>query len=210
MIATRLLFSIVPAWLVTFGLFHLMQSLISVEAAMRPETASTSWVEIVKVMISRRTETPEPRAIRRVAHVSPPPPLPSLPTTPARVVDQDGFAVRDGASDGGGRDVFRDDELAPPSLDGEAVPLVRVEPRYPAQAMRQGREGRVLVEFTIGRTGSVEAARVVAAEPPGLFDREAIEAVKQWKYNPRIDRGRAVPQPGLRTTISFRLDRARS
>lgn len=210
MVATRRLLSIVPAWLVTFGLFHLMQSLISVEATMPPETPSKSWIEIVKVMTSRRPETPEPRFVRRIAHVSPPPPLPSLPTTGTRNVDHAEFAVRGSTGGDAGVEGLRDDELAPASLDSEAIPLVRVEPHYPVQAMRQGREGRVLVEFTIGRTGSVEAARVVAAEPPGLFDREAIEAVKQWKYNPRMDQGRAVPQPGIRTTITFRLDRARS
>lgn len=210
MVATRLLLSLVPAWLVTFGLFHLMQTLISVEATMHPEVPATRWIDIVKVMVSRRPETPASPSIRRVVATSPPPPLPGLTTTPSRTYVDGGFAVQGGSPGDDGRDVVREDESAHASLDGEAIPLVRVEPHYPAQAMRQGREGRVLVEFTIGRTGSVEAARVVASEPPGLFDREAIEAVRQWKYNPRMEQGRAVPQPGLRTTITFRLDRARS
>ena len=96
------------------------------------------------------------------------------------------------------------------AADGDAVPLVRVEPQYPPRTARQGREGRVLVEFTITRSGGVKDARIVAAEPPDLFGQAAIQAVEQWKYAPRIENGRPVEQRGIRTTISFRLDRARS
>ncbi|MBY0399587.1 energy transducer TonB [Myxococcota bacterium] len=208
MIATRLLLSAVPAWLVTFALFHLMQSLISVEAKLVSEGSTTHWLSIVKVMLP---EKPKPRAgtpIRRVVNTAPPAPLPTLAALPGQSLTE-GFTVRE-IDAGEGTDPSGNDEERLPSLDGDAIPLVRVEPRYPAQAMRQGREGRVLVEFTIGRSGSVEAARVIAAEPEGVFDREALEAVRQWKYNPRIEQGRPVPQPGIRTTITFRIDQARS
>jgi len=205
MVAARLGLSLLPAGLVTFGLFHLMQSLVTVEAILRPERSSSQWIDIVKVMTTRKLEAPPAPPIRRLASNAPPPALPFPSPSPSRSLVDEGFSVRGrSASEGMGR-AAAEEGSSPVSPDGEAIALVRVEPRYPADAMRRGREGRVLVEFTISPSGSVEAARVVAAEPPGIFDREAIAAVRQWKYEPRIVQGRAVPQPGMRTTISFRL-----
>ena len=40
------------------------------------------------------------------------------------------------------------------------------------------------MEFTVGTDGSVTAARVVRADPPRVFDREALNAVKRWKFQP--------------------------
>lgn len=65
-------------------------------------------------------------------------------------------------------------------------------------------------ELTVGRSGVVESARVIAAEPAGLFEEAALEAVSQWKYSPRVENGLAVSQPGIRTTIVFELRDDRS
>ena len=43
---------------------------------------------------------------------------------------------------------------------------------------------RVRLEITVGTDGSVTAARVVDATPPRVFDREALAAVKRWKFAP--------------------------
>ncbi|HYM85115.1 MAG TPA: energy transducer TonB [Pseudoxanthomonas sp.] len=57
-------------------------------------------------------------------------------------------------------------------------------PRYPPEALRAGTSGEVLVELTIGTDGSVTNARVVRATPPRVFDREALNAVRRWKFEP--------------------------
>ncbi|MFT3897487.1 MAG: energy transducer TonB [Thermomonas sp.] len=57
-------------------------------------------------------------------------------------------------------------------------------PRYPPDAYRDGTAGEVQVEFTVGTDGSVTSARVVRASPPRVFDREALAAVKRWKFQP--------------------------
>ena len=57
-------------------------------------------------------------------------------------------------------------------------------PRYPAEALRAGTGGEVLVEITVGTDGSVTNARVVRATPPRVFDREALNAVRRWKFEP--------------------------
>lgn len=57
-------------------------------------------------------------------------------------------------------------------------------PRYPPEALRAGTSGEVLVELTVGTDGSVTAARVVRAEPARVFDREALNSVRRWKFEP--------------------------
>ncbi|PNS08753.1 energy transducer TonB [Solilutibacter silvestris] len=57
-------------------------------------------------------------------------------------------------------------------------------PRFPAEALRSGVSGSVTVEFTVSSDGSVDAARVVNADPPRVFDREALNAVRKWRFEP--------------------------
>lgn len=69
-----------------------------------------------------------------------------------------------------------------------AAPTLRVvsapSPRYPPEALRAGTSGEVLVEITVAPDGSVSNARVVRATPPRVFDREALNAVRRWKFEP--------------------------
>lgn len=69
---------------------------------------------------------------------------------------------------------------AAPSLRPVSTPA----PRYPAEALRSGTSGEVMVEITVGTDGSVTAARVLRATPARVFDREALNAVKRWKFEP--------------------------
>ena len=57
-------------------------------------------------------------------------------------------------------------------------------PRYPPEAFRASTSGEVQVEFTVGTDGSVSTARVVRSTPPRVFDREALAAVKRWRFQP--------------------------
>lgn len=57
-------------------------------------------------------------------------------------------------------------------------------PRYPPEALRSGTSGEVLVELTVGIDGSVTNARVVRATPARVFDREALNAVRRWRFEP--------------------------
>lgn len=61
-------------------------------------------------------------------------------------------------------------------------------PRFPAAAQRAGASGSVQVEFTVGTDGSVTGARVVSSDVPRQFardfEREALSAVKRWKFQP--------------------------
>ncbi|CTP91206.1 energy transducer TonB [Xanthomonas graminis] len=69
---------------------------------------------------------------------------------------------------------------SPQSLSAISTPA----PRYPPDALRSGTAGEVLVEITVGTDGSVTSARVLRATPPRVFDREALNATKRWRFEP--------------------------
>jgi protein TonB len=70
------------------------------------------------------------------------------------------------------------------ATSNDLQPISTPAPKYPREAYREGTSGEVQVEFTVGTDGSVTSARVVRADPPRVFDREALNAVKRWKFQP--------------------------
>ena len=64
------------------------------------------------------------------------------------------------------------------------IPISTPAPRYPPEALRAGTSGEVLVEITVGTDGSVTSSRVLRANPARVFDREALNATKRWKFEP--------------------------
>jgi periplasmic protein TonB len=57
-------------------------------------------------------------------------------------------------------------------------------PSYPEIALRTGRAGWVDVEFVVDRDGVPRELRVAEAEPPGTFERSALNAVEAYRYEP--------------------------
>ena len=86
----------------------------------------------------------------------------------------------------------------------EMVPLVQVPPRYPRRAARLQIEGFVIIEFTITQDGNVIEPVVTESEPSNVFDRAALEAIVQWKFEPQVENGQAV-NSRARQRIEFGL-----
>jgi protein TonB len=63
-------------------------------------------------------------------------------------------------------------------------PLSTPSPKFPTEALRANQSGEVQVEFTVGTDGSVTDVRVVKATPTRVFDREAVNAVRRWRFQP--------------------------
>jgi TonB family protein len=77
------------------------------------------------------------------------------------------------------------------------------DPVYPAHALRQGTRGWVELEFTVTSAGAVSDIEVVGAEPYGVFEHAATDALAQWRFRPRLVNGQPVAQ---RSTIKLRFD----
>ena len=63
-------------------------------------------------------------------------------------------------------------------------PIFRVEPIYPMYAITRGIEGWVKIEFAITMNGKVVNPKVVASDPPRIFEQTALTAIYQWRYPP--------------------------
>lgn len=89
--------------------------------------------------------------------------------------------------------------------EGSAIPTVVIRPMYPREAAMNNQEGWVEVGFTITPTGVVSDAHVIDADPPRVFDKEALRAIRRWKFKPRYVDGVATHQPATQI-IQFSLE----
>ncbi|MBL4630806.1 MAG: M56 family metallopeptidase [Paraglaciecola sp.] len=89
----------------------------------------------------------------------------------------------------------------------DAVPVFRVEPKYPIQAARNNQEGAVILQFDIAKDGSTDNIQVIDSFPKQTFEKVSIVALQQWTYKPRIQGGKAQRQTGLTVQLDFRMDK---
>ncbi len=77
--------------------------------------------------------------------------------------------------------------------DGVTSPKLttRIEPKYPSVPEDQKIEGTVVLSLEINKDGTAENIRIVRTLAP-LFDESAIDALKQWKFEPGKRNGEAV------------------
>ncbi len=73
----------------------------------------------------------------------------------------------------------------------QAAKLVnRVQPMYPPLARQTRISGTVKLHAIIGKTGAVEQLQVVSGHP--LLVQSALDAVRQWRYQPTLLNGEPV------------------
>jgi protein TonB len=80
----------------------------------------------------------------------------------------------------------------------------RVEPFYPPTAVDARLQGIVILEAVVDRDGTVAEVKVLRSAN-GLLDREAVLAVKQWRYSPLVLNGQRE-RFVLTVTLSFHLE----
>lgn len=191
---------IVVGSVVTVGLLYLMQAVISSDKNPLNEAPNYRPVDIVRLL-----DDIEPPKIDR--EIKPPPPPeefpPDIPEAEVDIDSGDGWSTFDIEPQGpSGPDM----SLFGYSSDGEYLPINKVRPQYPRRALQRGIEGHVIVEFTVTETGSVEDPKVVTADPPGIFDRAALNAALKFTYRPRVIDGKAIRVTGVRNKIIFELE----
>jgi periplasmic protein TonB len=73
----------------------------------------------------------------------------------------------------------------PPPVVREARLIRSVKPDYPSAARREGVVGSVDMQITVSQSGAVTDVAVIQADPPGMFEKSAVSAVRKWKYEPQ-------------------------
>ncbi len=200
----RVIISILIGAAIAFGLFVLMAKLVANSSAPEAEVEPAPVIDVVMANPDESTQTRQ--------RVPPPPPPP--PQQPPKIqpvepdvedANADGVSFNMPSVDVGGAAVDIGG-VGAMQRDGEATPIVRIEPKYPVQAARDGKEGYVILSFTINEVGGVEDIEVIEADPRRVFDREARRALSKWKYKPQIIDGKPQKQFNMRVQLDFRLD----
>lgn len=117
-----------------------------------------------------------------------------------------------GGGSGGGQGTGRGAATGPGAGQGGRVvermpaPLRTVKPRYPLAARRAGQEGQVLLRLFVDAEGRVGQVAVLKADPEGVFEEAAVEAVRKWRFNPAMNKGAALGM-WLTLPVRFALER---
>ena len=199
MVQTRFIPAAGGATAATFGIFLMMQGLATVDL---PDFKEPTARPLPVVFFN----PPPPPAAREMEHVTPPeivdPPV--LDDLPPPTIDPDTKIPPISPP------------KAPPSpqdgpdtnlgfADGHMIPIARVTPTYPRIAAARGIEGWVQLSFTVNRYGTVEDAVVIAAEPAGVFNRPALDAIRKFRYKPTVVDGTAQDTPNVQIKLTFSL-----
>ncbi len=201
----RLLLSIVVGSSVSFGLFYFMALLISGGENRNADVKEEIRVELLTAPPKSNVQTK-----RRV-----PPPPPPPPKAPPKVpepepdnsnLDSSTLQFNIPSVDVGGDNMSLSGPGSGIGRDGDATPIVRIEPKYPMTAQRNGTEGWVKLSFSINEVGGVEDVTVIEAQPKRVFDRAAKRALKRWKYKAKIVDGKPIKQTGLTVQLDFSME----
>lgn len=72
----------------------------------------------------------------------------------------------------------------------------------PAKAQEEQVPGAVVVDYVIDSEGRVVRPTVVSAEPPGVYNKAALDFVRRQRFEPAPQNGRRLPVH-TRTEITF-------
>jgi len=81
-------------------------------------------------------------------------------------------------------DMTQDAIMNENTVDVKPKVLSRTPLEYPAQALKDGIKGFVIINMLIGKDGSVELAKILDSKPVGVFDNSALNAVNSWRFSP--------------------------
>lgn len=83
--------------------------------------------------------------------------------------------------------------------------LRAIQPRYPDHERERGIEGSVTVELLVNELGTVSDANVLELVGPMSFQNSALDAVRQFEFQPPIENGLPTPM-WIKFLIKFRIN----
>ena len=205
----RTLGSIVGGVFVALVLFLFMNTLITGARGQQGAATAGQIVDLIRVQEDEIVQTKKRVRPKKPPPPKDPPPPPKLKVSSEAKPQKNPMRIDlpriDVSGAGGGGPFIGKWDPGDPAAEGEAVPIVRIDPQWPREALMDGTEGYVRVEVLIGPDGSVLDVKVIEAAPGRLFVRNAVRAVRRWKFKPRIVDGVAVERWAV-TSIVFQLD----
>lgn len=96
--------------------------------------------------------------------------------------------------------------------EGEYLPIVKVPPEYPSNALSRGIEGFCTVVYTVTETGATRDPEPIASEcitkdgkPTTVFNRASVRAALKFKYKPKVVDGKPVEVPGVKNRFTYEM-----
>ena len=184
-------------FIVSISIFLIIQSLITRDSNLNLENDSKSYLEFIRI---RQDDSLEQRT-RTIPDKPPQPKRPPQPeielddTKPPPIQNLD-IDIPDFDIPTDFKGAFLGDISNLGSGTSQLIPLVKVAPRCPPEAALAGTNGEVLLNLLVNASGRVEKIRLLRANPPRVFNREATKAVRRWQFKPKTIDGIAVEQQG--------------
>lgn len=199
-VSFKTLMSIIAGAAITFVLFVIMQKLIHQDSVVVISPAEIIVPDVfINDELDSKTQT-KAKLPEKPKMMEQPKPVESKPEVPDdNALDGNQFIAKPQL-------VLQKMDIGLGSGGGDARPIVRVPPRYPLDASRDGIEGWVQLEFTIDSNGTVKDVKVTDSEPKRIFDKEAKRALRKWKYKPQVVDGRATDLPNMQVVLDFKLE----
>ena len=189
------------AGVTTFSLFAFMAYLISSDQVGITEGPPPVIIDIVQI-----PEASKPEVIirKQFQPLEPPPVMETSKTTPE--VTEVNTAYNYTPSTINLMNNITDGVTMNAQPDQDARPVVRVNPKYPMDALRNGVQGWVKLAFDISEIGQVINVKVVDSEPKRVFDKAAKQALKKWKYRAKSIDGKQVKQQNFTVQLDFNME----
>ncbi len=202
----------VSALLIGLFLFMIMQLMIKPDSALFKADSQSAYLNFVRVKPNERLVETKDRRLPEEPPPEPPPKTPDLNiaqdkmpnNTPQMAMNLPSLDIPFSAGEGPYIGTPGALAVGAAAFDTDVIPLVQVAPSYPRRAKQARVEGYVKLAVTIRPDGSVADARVIDADPKRLFDRAALQAMRRWKFRPKVVDGRPVAQKAEQL-IEFKL-----
>ncbi|GLX78269.1 protein TonB [Thalassotalea insulae] len=189
------------AGITTFGLFAFMAHLISSDQVGITQGPPPITIDIVQLP----EETKAKPFVRKPFQPPEPPPIMELSkVTPELTEVNSEFSYT--PDDLKLVNNITDSATMNAQPDQDASPIVRVNPKYPMDALRNGIQGWVKLTFDISEIGQVINVKVVDSEPKRIFDKAAKQALRKWKYRAKSIDGKHVKQQNFTVQLDFNME----
>lgn len=200
--ALRLLTAAGSSLALTLGIFLVLPVMQSIGDPTRRDTMVRS------IDVGRLPPPPPPPIEQEIEEEEPPPEPPPqmLDEAPPLSLSQLELALNPGMGDGlmadftidlgaamtgGDGDDALSKTFSLADLDQRPRVIFQRAPVYPAELQRQQRKGTVYVVFMVDQEGRVNGPKVERTSDPA-FDKAALEAVRQWRFEPGTRGGERV------------------
>jgi protein TonB len=206
----RKVLCLIPAAVVVFGLFWMLESMIRVASTPPVLPDQHHMVDFVRIKKEQHLAKKE--------RLKPKKPIPKKQPPKPKIDIKKEVQVEKKPLLNANIDLDLPIDLSAVSALGDAhvsgfgsqdvstnvLPLSTIQPIYPKRAKMMKKEGYVKLEFTITAFGTVKDVEIVESQPAQIFDTSAKNALLKWKFKPKVVENQTVEQRAV-IQIDYRL-----